>query len=97
MNPTPIYMAVLAEALVAALNPQLATLARSQLASKIEPETVRGIGERMGWPGDFNGAFTSGENEANFSGLALDFTNRRKRPQRASHHGNQLSHGRTPL
>src|SRR5690242_4928631 len=32
MNPTPTYMGVLAEALVAALNPQLATLARSQLA-----------------------------------------------------------------
>lgn len=47
MNPTPTYMAVLAEALVAALNPQLATLARSQLASKIENETVRWIGERV--------------------------------------------------
>src|SRR6184192_8510 len=39
MNPTPTYMGVLAEALVAALNPQLATLARSQLASKI-PESI---------------------------------------------------------
>ena len=55
----------------AALNPQLATLARSQLASKIELETIRWIGERVGWPGDFNGTFTSGGNEANFSGLAL--------------------------
>jgi glutamate/tyrosine decarboxylase-like PLP-dependent enzyme len=71
MNPTPTYMGVLAEALVAALNPQLATLARSQLASKIELETVRWIGERVGWPGEFGGTFTSGGNEANFSGLAL--------------------------
>src|SRR5437870_11048920 len=71
MNPTPTYMGVLAEALVAALNPQLATLARSQLASKIELQTVRWIGERVGWPGAFNGTFTSGGNEANFSGLAL--------------------------
>ncbi len=71
MNPTPTYMGVLAEALVAGLNPQLATLARSQLASKIELETVRWIGGRVGWPGDFNGTFTSGGNEANFSGLAL--------------------------
>jgi len=71
MNPTPTYMGVLAEALVAALNPQLATLARSQLASKIEIETVRWIGERVGWKEDFNGTFTSGGNEANFSGLAL--------------------------
>lgn len=71
MNPTPTYMAVLAEALVAALNPQLATLARSQLASKIESESVRWIGERVGWKGAFDGTFTSGGNEANFSALAL--------------------------
>jgi len=71
MNCTPAYIAVLAEMLVAALNPQLATLSRSQLASKIERETVRWIGERVGWPGPFDGTFTSGGNEANFSGLAL--------------------------
>jgi len=71
MNPTPTYVAVLAEALVAALNPQLATLARSQLASKIEQETVRWIGERVGWDRPFGGTFTSGGNEANFSALAL--------------------------
>jgi glutamate/tyrosine decarboxylase-like PLP-dependent enzyme len=71
MNPTPTYVGVLAEALVAALNPQLATVKRSQLASKIEHETIRWIGERVGWPGDFNGTFTSGGNEANFTGLAI--------------------------
>src|SRR5882757_5553505 len=71
MNPTPTYMGFLGEALVAGLNPQLATLARSQLASKIEVETLRWIGERVGWPGAFNGTFTSGGNEANFSGLAM--------------------------
>src|SRR5690348_7349213 len=71
MNPTPTYIGFLAEALVAALNPQLATLARSQLASKIECETVRWIGERVGWPGAFDGTFTSGGNEANFTGMAL--------------------------
>ncbi len=71
MNPTPTYVGVMAEAVVAALNPQLATVKRSQLASKIEHEAVRWIGERVGWPGDFNGTFTTGGNEANFSGLAL--------------------------
>ena len=71
MNPTPTYMAVLAEALVAALNPQLASLARSQLAARIELQTLRWIGERIGWSGPFDGTFTSGGNEANFSGLAL--------------------------
>jgi glutamate/tyrosine decarboxylase-like PLP-dependent enzyme len=71
MNPTPTYIGVMAEALVAALNPQLATVKRSQLASKIEHETIRWIGERVGWPSEFNGTFTTGGNEANFSGLAL--------------------------
>src|SRR5678816_3435561 len=71
MNPTPTYMGFLGEALAAGLNPQLATLARSQLASKIELETVLWIGSRVGWPEPFNGTFTSGGNEANFSALAL--------------------------
>src|SRR5438309_5760341 len=74
MNPTPTYIGVLAELLVAALNPQLATLARSQLASKIEQETVRWIGERVGWSSPFSGTFTSGGNEANFSAVALALT-----------------------
>ena len=74
MNPTPTYISVLAEALVAALNPQLATMARSQLSSKIEQETVRWIGERVGWNRPFGGTFTSGGNEANFSALALALT-----------------------
>src|SRR5947209_18708158 len=68
MNPTPTYMGFLSEALVAALNPQLATLARSQLASKIELETIQWMAERVGWSNDFGGTFTSGGNEANFSG-----------------------------
>ncbi len=71
MNPTPTYAGVLAETLVAALNPQLATTARSQLATKIEAETIRWIGERFGWQQPFDGTFTSGGNEANFSALAL--------------------------
>jgi glutamate/tyrosine decarboxylase-like PLP-dependent enzyme len=71
MNPTPTYMGFLGDALAAGLNPQLATLARSQLASKIELETIQWIGSRVGWPGAFSGTFTSGGNEANFSALAL--------------------------
>jgi amino acid adenylation domain-containing protein len=71
MNPTPTYVAFLAESLVAALNPQLATVARSQLASAIEAETVGWIGELVGWSSEFSGTFTTGGNEANFSALAL--------------------------
>ncbi len=83
MNPTPTYMAVLAEALVSALNPQLASLARSQFASSLEAETIGWIASRFGWhketgstpalPGAIfcEGTFTSGGNEANFTALAL--------------------------
>src|SRR6185312_5011175 len=70
-NPTPTYMAVLAETLVAALNPQLASLARSQLAARIERETVHWIGGRVGWEKPFDGTFTSGGNDANFSAMAM--------------------------
>lgn len=71
MNPTPTYMAFLAESLVAVLNPQLATLARSQMASRIEAETVRWVGELVGWQSPFSGTFTTGGNEANLSALAM--------------------------
>ncbi|HVJ05015.1 MAG TPA: pyridoxal-dependent decarboxylase [Candidatus Saccharimonadales bacterium] len=83
MNPTPTYMAVLAEALVSALNPQLASLARSQFASTLEAETIGWIASRFGWHKNLNdaptppdaiacdGTFTSGGNEANFTALAL--------------------------
>ncbi len=83
MNPTPTYMAVMAEALVAALNPQLASVARSQFASTLEAETIGWVASRFGWhkavgaepaPAGLaacDGTFTSGGNEANFTGLAL--------------------------
>jgi aromatic-L-amino-acid/L-tryptophan decarboxylase len=70
-NPTPTYMSVLAEALVAALNPQLASLVHAWNGSKIEHETVQWIGSRVGWDGPFEGTFTSGGSEANFTALAI--------------------------
>lgn len=77
MNPTPTYMAVLAEALVAALNPQLASMARSQLASTIEHRTVGWIAQRIGWQqGEFGGTFTSGGTEANLSALTVALAHR---------------------
>jgi glutamate/tyrosine decarboxylase-like PLP-dependent enzyme len=83
VNPAPTYMAVLAEAMVAALNPQLATMVRSELASRIEAETLQWIASRLGWQKRLNGekieptarlcdgTFTSGGNEANHTALAL--------------------------
>src|SRR5579862_5309576 len=63
MNPTPTYMSFLGEALVSALNPQLATLDRSETASRIEAETLGWIGELLGWKGTPVGTFTTGGNE----------------------------------
>src|SRR6202158_1434470 len=71
MNPTPTYMAFLAESLVAALNPQLASLDRSQTASRIEAETVRWVGELVGWRTAPSGTFTTGGNGGNFIALAM--------------------------
>ena len=76
MNPTPTYMSFLAESLVAAINPQLATVARAPLASRIEAETVQWIGQLVGWPVPFSGTFTTGGNEANFSALAMALSSR---------------------
>ena len=70
MNPTPTYMSFLGDALVSALNPQLATLDRSETASRIEAETVKWVAELLGWKGSPVGTFTSGGNEANLSALA---------------------------
>lgn len=75
-NPTPTYMSVLAEALVAAINPQLASLVHARLASQIEQETVRWIGARVGWTRPFDGTFTSGGSEANFTALTLALASR---------------------
>ncbi len=75
-NPTPTYMSVLAEAFVAAINPQLASLVHAPLASQIEQETVRWIGARVGWTRPFDGTFTSGGSEANFTALALALASR---------------------
>src|SRR6267154_3014190 len=71
MNPTPTYMAFLAESLVAALNPQLASVDRSETASRIEAETVSWIGQLWGWRSAPGGTFTTGGNEANLSALAM--------------------------
>jgi aromatic-L-amino-acid/L-tryptophan decarboxylase len=70
-NPTPTYVSVLAETLVAALNPQLASFVHAPVPSMMERETVRWVGERIGWARAFDGTFTSGGSEANCTALAL--------------------------
>jgi aromatic-L-amino-acid/L-tryptophan decarboxylase len=71
MNPTPTFVSVLAEALVAAINPQLASVERSATASMIEKQTVDWVGRRVGWTQPFGGVFATGGSEANFTALQL--------------------------
>lgn len=69
-NPASTTMSIAADALVAALNPQLAAWSHSPLASEMEMHLVRSLAEKFGIPRDkADGVFTSGGAEANHTAL----------------------------
>ncbi len=69
-NPASTTMSIAADALVAALNPQLAAWSHSPLASEMELHLVRSLAEKFGIPRDqADGVFTSGGAEANHTAL----------------------------
>jgi len=69
-NPAPTTMSIAADALVAALNPQLAAWSHSPLAVEIERHLVRSIAARFGFALDqADGVLTSGGAEANQTAL----------------------------
>jgi glutamate/tyrosine decarboxylase-like PLP-dependent enzyme len=69
-NPAPTTMGIVADALVAAFNPQLAAWSHSPLAAEIERHLVRAFGERFGYDRDHcDGTFASGGAEANHTAL----------------------------
>jgi glutamate/tyrosine decarboxylase-like PLP-dependent enzyme len=70
-NPAPTTMGIAADALVAALNPQLATESHAPFAVAAERHLIRAFAERFGFPGDAEGTFTSGGAEANVSAMLL--------------------------
>jgi glutamate/tyrosine decarboxylase-like PLP-dependent enzyme len=71
-NPAPAALAVLAEALVAAHNPQLATRGHAPWPVAVEEHLLRAIGERFGYtPEAVEGTFTSGGAEANATALLV--------------------------
>ena len=71
-NPSVSLMSILADALVAAFNSQLAAWAHSPAANEIERHVLRFVGERLGLPRDeVVGTFTSGGAEANFTGVLV--------------------------
>lgn len=69
-NPAPTTMSIVADMLVAAFNPQLATWSHNPIGCEIEQHLVRSIGSRLGYaPENTHGSFTSGGAEANHTAL----------------------------
>jgi len=76
-NPAPTAMSIAADALVAALNPQLAAWSHSPLAVDIERHVVRSIAEKFGLPREqADGVFASGGAEANQTALLAALAHR---------------------
>jgi glutamate/tyrosine decarboxylase-like PLP-dependent enzyme len=69
-NPATSPMGVLADALVAAANPQLATRSHAPWPVDLEERTLKAIGTRFGYPAEeIEGTFTTGGAEANATAL----------------------------
>jgi aromatic-L-amino-acid decarboxylase len=69
-NPTPTFAGVLADALVAAFNPQLAVTSHAPAAVAIERRVLSFLADRLGLP-DAVGTFTSGGAEANLTAVLV--------------------------
>jgi aromatic-L-amino-acid/L-tryptophan decarboxylase len=69
-NPTPTFAGVLADALVAAFNPQLAVTSHAPAAVAIERHVLAFLADCLGLPGA-SGSFTSGGAEANLTALLV--------------------------
>ena len=69
-NPAPTTMGVAADAIVAALNPQLAAWTHNPLALEIERHLVQAFGVRFGWtPSNIDGVFCTAGAEANHTAV----------------------------
>ena len=74
-NPAPTAMGIAADALVAAMNPQLAAWKHSPFAVEVEQFLIRALGERFGYdPCETDGTFASGGSEANQTALLTAMT-----------------------
>jgi len=69
-NPAPTSMGIAADAIVAALNPQLAAWSHNPLASEIERHLVQTFGQRFGWQApNIDGVFCTAGAEANHTAV----------------------------
>jgi glutamate/tyrosine decarboxylase-like PLP-dependent enzyme len=74
-NPAPAGLAVVADALVSALNPQLATRGHAPWPVAVEDRLIDALGQRFGWPAtETRGSFTSGGAESNATALLCALT-----------------------
>ncbi len=76
-NPAPATVGIAADALVAAINPQLAAWSHSPFAAEVESHVVRQIAARFGFdPTVADGTFTTGGAEANHTALLAALVSR---------------------
>jgi glutamate/tyrosine decarboxylase-like PLP-dependent enzyme len=74
-NPRPNFPGILADALVAAFNPQLAAWSHAPFAVEVEQHLVRYFGQKFGYPPEkLDGVFTTGGAEANLTALLCALT-----------------------
>ena len=73
-NPSVTAASVIADTLVAAYNPQLATWRTSPAANEIERHTLKWLASKFGLPPSTHATFTSGGAEANLSAVVLALT-----------------------
>ena len=71
MNPTPLPIAVFAEALAAALNQNLGAWHHSPAATAVERQVIRWLCDLAGYPKGSFGSLTSGGSLANTTGLKI--------------------------
>lgn len=70
LNPTPTPVGVFAEALAAAVNPNLGAWRHGTIGVAVEERVLRWLGDLFGLPADAAGTFTGGGAEANLSAIA---------------------------
>src|SRR6185295_2023495 len=73
-NPSVTIASVVADAMVAAYNPQLATWRTSPAANEIERHTLAWLTGKFGLPADTAASFTTGGAEANLSAVVVALT-----------------------
>ncbi len=76
-NPAPTTMSIVADAMVAGFNPQLAAASHSPFAAEVEHFVIQEFGTRLGYDREhLDGTFTSGGAEANHTALLTALTRR---------------------